>query len=397
MNKLLLLICASSILFSCSHEKFSSPDVLLAPGARCGTKDELVIEKNGRRIPHNNTRNTANTVAVWLDYNGEHWNTNQTVWNTTPFDVGAAGSFDKSIVLKEVTEKYVKYNIIFVDSAWYSTVPDLDRIHVVIGTGLSALFGHGIGGYSLIQMLGGAGNSTAAPPIIFSDELSNNAHNIALAIIHELGHYIVLYHQADVNTSTCTVINSYTQGRGLPSPISASGIMGSQYNSGIRQWMNGSTPISTGNPTPNCFLAQNDDAALTSVIGYPTPPPDQPEVPAGAFTYTTAVKNTEYGAVLSTSSDMDTWKISPSIAFATTPRFAASNISTVDIAVDFYASGGTFLFTLDDSNSINIASCVLTTYKTQLANGYVRIRRSTNNPYEYPGAASGLVTFAFTW
>lgn len=193
---------------------------------------------------------TSNNT-IYLDFFGG--TISGTMWNTSgTFTVDDAGFSQPEIdyVVSQVKLHYDPYIVtITTDESIFNATPIGRRIRVII-TESYQWYGQA-GGVAYLNSFFWTDNT---PAFVFSLLLNYNGHNIAEAAAHEAGHTLGLRHQSDCRDGV--MISQYNWGYNGVAPT-----MGASYNVSLGSWFpDGPTPI-------GCTYRQNDIAILTSAIG----------------------------------------------------------------------------------------------------------------------------------
>jgi hypothetical protein len=191
--------------------------------------------------------------TIFLDFDGHtvagtSWNYNGAIY------AGACTLDTASIrqVFNRVAEDFRPFTInVTTDSTVFLAAPTTRRQRVLLTVSYE-WFGNTAGGVANTNTFSDIGDD---PCFIFTSLLGNNVKNIAEATSHEAGHTLGLFHQANWNTTNCTLINQYNYGQGT-GETSWAPIMGVGYTKNLTTWNIGPDPY-------GCNRIQNDAAIIT--------------------------------------------------------------------------------------------------------------------------------------
>jgi len=176
-----------------------------------------------------------------------------TTWNVSgPIVATHSGLTQSEIdsILLSIQKHYEKFNVLVtLDIDVYNNTPVSSK-QIVIFTEYNEWYGDNIGG---IAYLNSFGWSDQSPAWVFTKLLNYNAHDIAEAGAHEMGHTCGCRHQ--VTCENGVIISAYNWGDGITAPI-----MGASYNVPSGDWWIG--PNSLG-----CSNIQDDIQILTNKLG----------------------------------------------------------------------------------------------------------------------------------
>ncbi|NNK73435.1 MAG: T9SS type A sorting domain-containing protein [Flavobacteriaceae bacterium] len=175
------------------------------------------------------------TGTVWNDATGEATllarpydsNGNESVFSASEIN-------DMASVWSRVSEDYAAFDIDVTTEPPSSFGPNVGHILVTHRTDANGknLYPNSAGGVAYVDVWGYSYYAYYQPALVFYNHLgSGNAHNIADASSHELGHNLSLSHDGRTG-------ESYYSGHGTGN-ISWAPIMGSGYYRNVTQWSNG--------------------------------------------------------------------------------------------------------------------------------------------------------------
>jgi hypothetical protein len=266
MKKVLSSIALVLILFSCKKET-TKPELISPQLAKKqepkiqidgtdmfkGSGLQARIYKSTERIAaktHYGSRN--NDAAFLLVFNGA--TVTGTIWNTLTgrdvieFPPSGLSNQMADAVFRENVQAFRDWQInITTDSAVWLQAPE-NRRQIVIYSADDIGFGAAIGG---VAILGSMVDNWNTPALVFSQNLGYDDRNTQ-AGVHEAGHTVMLYHQADCENGIVT--RSYSLGNSLTAPY-----MGiSYYAKKEGSWW-------VGTREPDCVL-QDDRAVISSYL-----------------------------------------------------------------------------------------------------------------------------------
>lgn len=191
------------------------------------------------------------TSVILLDFDG--YSLNSIMWNNgLPKDCLPSGlqPADIQTILDSVKKDYSRFNItVTTDENVYLSANKLKRMRVVITT--SSEIYPGVAG---IAYVGSMFWGDDTPCFVFPNTMSFNVLRVRVAVSHESGHTVGLYHQSTYD-SNCNLLYTYA-----PCYYPNGPIMGSIGGSCIASWWVG--------PTPNgCTSIQNDSLILKTNLG----------------------------------------------------------------------------------------------------------------------------------
>ncbi len=187
-------------------------------------------------VPLLDSRPDADAV-IYLDFDGEvvndpGWNGGETIVAT---DSGLSAA-DIERVWRRVAEDYRPFRItVTTDPARYAAARPMQRMRCII-TSSSEWF-EPVGGVALLASWTEAGVEDVAadtPCWAFSNENFYFADNIALAVSHEIGHTLWLYHDG-VQDELEQLVEEYYDGHD-DGTVSWGPIMGAPYGRAVIQW-----------------------------------------------------------------------------------------------------------------------------------------------------------------
>jgi len=154
-------------------------------------------------------------------------------------------------ILDSVKKDFAKYNItVTTDENVYLAASVAKRMRVVVTT--SSEIYPGVAGIAYVgSMFGGTPEC-----FVFSNTMSFNTLRIRVAVSHESGHTVGLFHQAQWDAN-CNIVYTY---KPCDYSTNSGPIMGSIGGSCLPLWWVGPTPTS-------CTTIQDDNAILTSKLG----------------------------------------------------------------------------------------------------------------------------------
>lgn len=191
--------------------------------------------------------------TIFLDFDGHtvtgtSWNYNGTIY------AGACTLDTASIrlVFNRVAEDFRPFRVnVTTDSTVFFRARTTRRQRVLLTVSWE-WFGQQVGGVANTNTFSDIGDD---PCFIFTSLHQNNVKNIAEATSHEVGHTLGLFHQADWNTTNCTLNNQYNYGLGT-GETSWAPIMGVGYSKNLTTWNIGPDPY-------GCNRIQNDATIIT--------------------------------------------------------------------------------------------------------------------------------------
>lgn len=197
----------------------------------------------------------AVSSVLLLDFDG-HLLPSNNVWNNTGAvkECLPSGLFPADIqtILDSVKKDFAKYNItVTTDENVYLNASIAKRMRVIITT--SSEIYPGVAG---IAYVGSMFYGDDRGCLVFSNTMSFNALRIRVAISHESGHTVGLFHQAQWDAN-CNLLYTY---KPCDYSTSSGPIMGSIGGSCLPLWWVGPTPTA-------CTDIQDDNAVLTSNLG----------------------------------------------------------------------------------------------------------------------------------
>lgn len=189
--------------------------------------------------------------VILLDFDGYYLNS--TMWNYgVAKQLLPSGLYPADIqtVLDSVSKDYSRFNVIVTtDENVYIKADIYKRIRIVVTT--SSEIYPGVAG---IAYVGSMFWGDDTPAFVFSNTLSYNALRVRVAVSHESGHTIGLYHQSQYDTN-CNLLYTYKPCEGPIGPI-----MGSIGANCLAKWWVGPTPS-------GCTYIQNDSATIKANVG----------------------------------------------------------------------------------------------------------------------------------
>lgn len=216
--------------------------------------DQLDSDKDGigdvcDSTPFGDPR-VINTVLL-LDFDG--YSLNSAMWNYgQPKECLPSGLYPTEIqtILDSVKKDFAKYNIaVTTDEVAYTNANQYRRMRIVITT--SSEIYPGVAGVAYVGSMFWGDNT---PAFVFPNTMSYNALRIRVAVSHESGHTVGLYHQS-LYDANCNLLYTYA-----PCGVNTGPIMGSVGPNCIPLWWIG--------PIPNgCNVIQDDNQILTANIG----------------------------------------------------------------------------------------------------------------------------------
>lgn len=341
----------------------------------CGTESSPVAAlANERRaqsgVSMSSARNLANTFVIYLDYDGQV--INSPYWGNFTAAASTLSASDKATIKVEVEEDFSPFTYtITEDSNVYHAVPSGDRIRVVIGNGLTPYLG-AVGGLSLI---GSALWTDSVEAFVLADNLTNTTRKVAIAISHETGHTLGLYHDGWWNFSNCTITSSYDVGVGVGNAESAGRIMGAAYTSNLVHWDSSRVTVNGGSP-PNCGILQNDFNIIAANLPFKADP-DRNSVPS--IVIVNGIRSVGPSQTISGGGE--------SIGDVDVIKFIGSGVRTLnlttygnlDAQIDLYKlSGGSIIYytTISPVGNVNISQSI-----NMLGVVYIVVRAAINTPY----------------
>ncbi|MEN9548510.1 MAG: hypothetical protein RIR12_1101 [Bacteroidota bacterium] len=191
--------------------------------------------------------------TIFLDFDGH--TVTGTTWNYNGDIHVAPCTLDSAsirLVFERVAEDFRPFTInVTTDSSVFLAAPTTRRQRVIL-TSSYEWFGNTAGGVANTNTFSDIADD---PCFVFTSLLGNNVKNIAEATSHEAGHTLGLLHQANWNTSNCTLINQYNYGQGT-GETSWAPIMGVGYTKNLTTWNIGPDPY-------GCNRIQNDATIIT--------------------------------------------------------------------------------------------------------------------------------------
>jgi len=337
MKKFVLYSCLT-ILFVTGFDSFAQPALNSLPGS---------------------------SSVLYLDFDGHSDNSGW--WSSTTFPnpiVTAASSFTTAQiteVFNRVSEDYRPFNLnVTTQQSVYDAAIVGNRQRVVI-TATSQFYTDENGAAGGVAYLNTFGSGEIAC-YVFTNFLGSSAKNAGEASSHEAGHTLGLNHHSKFNAD-CSKNTEYNPGKGSGQTKWAP-IMGSSYSSVISQWYKGATNGST------CTSSTQDDlAVIITNNGFNYRTDDFGNTLAAATTLSFAGTNITQKGIISTTSDIDAFKVTVTAGLFTffsspgaisTSTYSGANL---DIKMWLTNSAGVVLNTSDDTTrldatltSINLAA-----------------------------------------
>jgi len=201
--------------------------------------------------PYGNEPTTSSVLL--LDFDGYYLNS--PMWNYgTPYQCQPAGLYPSDIqtILDSVSKDFRRFNIIVTtDTTVYLRASSAKRMRMVVTT--SSEIYPGVAGVAYVGSMFW-GDDT--PAFVFSNLLYYNLLRIRVAISHEAGHTVGLYHQSQYDPN-CNLLYTY---KPCDYSTNSGPIMGSVGGNCLPLWWVG--------PTPNgCTFIQNDSSILKTNLG----------------------------------------------------------------------------------------------------------------------------------
>lgn len=189
-------------------------------------------------------------IVIYIDTDGQtvsnpYWNGGNT------FTVAGAEMTSAEIqaVYSNVANHFANYNVVItLDENVYLAGNSCARLRVIVTKDYEWF-----GNYGGVAYLNSLFYCTEIPAFVFSSRLGFNTKNVSMAISHEAGHGIGLYHQAKYDEN-CNLVSEYNSGNGTEGPI-----MGAAFSVPNRWWVG---------PTPyGCTNIQDDFTILKNKLG----------------------------------------------------------------------------------------------------------------------------------
>jgi hypothetical protein len=242
--------------------------------------------------------------------------------------------------VKRVTEDFSPFEILVTtNEGTYELCDPVFRMRVIL-TESWEWFGQW-GGTSLMGSFTW-GNNT--PCFVFSLLLNYQAKKIAEAASHEAGHTLGLYHQS-LYSPGCVLLSEYYSGIGS-GELGWAPIMGVGYYRNMTTWWKGKTNI-------GCNNIQDDLNIINNVLDIRVDDHNK------LFPHATPIGLNGIDARLNSDSDEDKFFVDlPSGKILTVAPFNIGNNigGNIDILVRIYSANKTLLATINDPNSLSIAT-----------------------------------------
>lgn len=196
------------------------------------TQRKVVSEEKGKRVkdpplpPPPPAPVYSPPGVILLDFDGH--TVTGTMWGTTIIATPSGMSIDEQQrIVDTVAKWYKQFNIIITTSdSVYNKAPSNKRRRCII-TEYYEWFGRAGG----VSFVGSFNWQTEEPCFVFSLLLNYSTKMIYVAVAHEVGHTLGLYHQG-VYDANCVQIAPYNYGNANFAPI-----MGVAYNSATAGWI----------------------------------------------------------------------------------------------------------------------------------------------------------------
>lgn len=201
--------------------------------------------------PYGNESSVSSVIL--LDFDGYYLNS--PMWNYgTPYQCQPSGLYPTDIqtILDSMIKDYSRFNVtVTTDENVYLKASISKRMRIVVTT--SSEIYPGVAGIAYVGSMFWGDNT---PCFVFPNTMSYNALRIRVAMSHESGHTIGLYHQSQYDNN-CNLLYTY---KPCDYTTNTGPIMGSVGPSCIPLWWVG--------PTPNgCTFIQNDSLVLKTNVG----------------------------------------------------------------------------------------------------------------------------------